>query len=115
MADDARLAELRGLMAEALDDKRQYWDPEELQEIVSDLLPVVSAWAEQDREQHAARRAAEELLDAAYVIEANRPRIPPSTDPKRLTSVIVRSTVNQAVRSLRARAAALTPATEEGL
>lgn len=80
MADDARQAELRGLMAEALDwhmteaDEargcalRCGYDGDDRSEHLADhLLPVVAAWAEADREQHAARRAAEAWHDGLRV------------------------------------------------
>ena len=85
MADDARLAELRGLMIAALPGLHPWGD------VVDLLLPVVSAWAE----QYAARRAAEELETLAF----------------RLVAVDVKDmAVYDAIGDLRA---ALTPATEE--
>lgn len=100
MADDARLAELRGHLRIGVLHAliRSHPDSGALAHTIADaLLPVVSAWAEQDREQHAARRAADALMWSAWTV-AHSPGIKHQAN---------------AVNEIRARATALTPATEE--
>jgi hypothetical protein len=92
MADDARLDELRGQLLTALEVAGPM-TPYMERLLIGELLPVVSAWAE----QHAAQRAADALMWSAWTV-AHSPGIKHQAN---------------AVNEIRARATALTPATEK--
>lgn len=89
------------------------WTPEQIaaacdayaeQDGQADSYAMRCALSAVDLSDHDRAVAADALRQAADDLEAQKPHIPPSTDPQRSTRVIQRSTLNAAIRRLRARA-----------